>query len=45
MEINEVDMLLNNFCMKEERIRKLYHLIEVEYDTSLVFELESLISI
>ena len=46
MEINEVDRLLNKFCAKEERIRsKLRQLIEVEHDTSLVFELESLIAI
>lgn len=46
MEINEVDRLLNKFCVKEERIRsKLRQLIEVEHDTSLVFELESLIAI
>ena len=46
MEINEVDRLINKFCVKEERIRsKLRQLIEVEHDTSLVFELESLIAI
>ena len=46
MEINEFDRLLNKFCAKEERIRsKLRQLIEVEHDTSLVFELESLIAI
>ena len=46
MEINEVDRPLNKFCTKEERIRsKLRQLIEVEHDTSLVFELESLIAI
>ena len=45
MEINEIDRLLNKFCAKEERIKsKLRQLIEVEHDTSLVFELESLIA-
>lgn len=46
MEVNEIDKLLNKFCAKEERIKdKLRQLIEVENDTSLVFELESLIAI
>lgn len=46
MEVNEIDRLLNKFCAKEERIKnKLRQLIEVENDTSLVFELESLIAI
>jgi hypothetical protein len=46
MEVNEVDRLLNKFCTKEERIKnKLRQLIEVENDTSLVFELESLMGL
>ena len=46
MEVNEIDRLLNRFCAKEERIKnKLRQFIEVENDTSLVFELESLMAI
>jgi hypothetical protein len=45
IEINEIDRLLNKFGAQEERIKnKLRQLIEVESDTSVVFELESLIA-
>ena len=46
MEVNEIDRLINRICAKEGRIRnKLRQLIEIENDSNLVFELESLITI
>jgi hypothetical protein len=44
VEVNEVYRLLNKLCVKKTRLKNnLHKLIEVENDTSVLFELKSLI--